>query len=102
MFKTTTTTTTAKNQLKYSFILIILANGGCLKFEDEFIQRCMTIIGGASKHLNMVCTIRTAVSIVWQFALSVVHGTRRHSGLMVTVLDSGLSGLGLYKWLLLG
>ena len=31
-----------------------VANGGCLKFEDEFIQRCMTIIGGASQHLNMV------------------------------------------------
>ena len=49
----------------------------------------MTIIGGASKHLNMVCTIRTAVSIVLQFALSVVHGIRRCGGLMVTVLDSG-------------
>ena len=37
--------------------LIDVANGGCLKFEDEFIQRCMTIIGGASQHLNMVYTI---------------------------------------------
>jgi len=36
------------------FFLIDVANGGCLKFEDEFIQRCMTIIGGASQHLNMV------------------------------------------------
>lgn len=30
------------------------ANGGALKFEDEFISRCMTIIGSASQHLNVV------------------------------------------------
>ncbi|KAL9953976.1 hypothetical protein ACROYT_G041461 [Oculina patagonica] len=39
--------------ISYLNSLYINANGGCLKFEDEFIQRCMTIIGGASKHLNM-------------------------------------------------
>lgn len=40
--------------ISYLNSLYINANGGCLKFEDEFIQRCMTIIGGASQHLNMV------------------------------------------------
>ena len=37
----------------FSF-LIISANGGGLKFEDEFIGRCMTIIGSASQKLHMV------------------------------------------------
>lgn len=51
----------------------VLANGGCLKFEDEFIQRCMTIIGGASKHLNMVCiVIMSSVSLKFQFELFIV------------------------------
>ena len=38
----------------FIIILTTSANGGALKFEDEFIQRCMNIIGGASKQLNQV------------------------------------------------
>ncbi|XP_027055599.1 ubiquitin carboxyl-terminal hydrolase 34-like [Pocillopora damicornis] len=38
--------------ITYLNSLYINANGGALKFEDEFIQRCMNIIGGASKQLN--------------------------------------------------
>ena len=30
------------------------ADGGTLKFEDEFISRCMAIIGSASQFLNVV------------------------------------------------
>lgn len=39
--------------ISYLNSLYINANGGGLKFEDEFIGRCMTIIATASKHLSM-------------------------------------------------